>query len=186
MKETIDLFLAYKFLKNLVVPFEQWPAYKLGIIDKDGAVLIPRRERLDSDQKAAFGYFDIITLNLKKLLHKLPGGKSTIASYAAAYLLLKEYPKKKTQVKEDFEWTDQDTEQLEQQLAECMEEVEQHFIAESTMPVNNAGGGAIAGIGVGADGEPGFTPRAMNKYKRGNRQDINKMIRRLRNDYRPA
>lgn len=180
MKETIDLFLAYKFLKNLVVPFEQWPAYKLGIIDKDGAVLIPRRERLSSEQKAAFGYFDIITLNLKRLLQKLPGGKSTIASYAAAYLLLKEYPKKKNQLsmKEDQDM-EVDVDQLEQQLLIYMEEVAAYF--NESVPVNNAGGGNIAGMGVGPEGEPGFTPKAMERYKRSNA-----MLRRRTNEYRPT
>ena len=35
-------------------------------------------------------------------------------------------------------------------------------------PANAVGGGNIAGIGVGADGEPGVTPKWMKKYKAKN------------------
>ena len=44
MNQVIDLAISYKFIKNLVTPFEKWPAYKLGIIDKDGNIIKPRRE----------------------------------------------------------------------------------------------------------------------------------------------
>ena len=36
MGRAIDLFVTYRFIKLLVTPFEKTPAYKLGIIDKDG------------------------------------------------------------------------------------------------------------------------------------------------------
>ena len=35
-------------------------------------------------------------------------------------------------------------------------------------PANAAGGGGVAGIGVGADGEPGIRPDAAKKYKKKN------------------
>jgi hypothetical protein len=38
-------------------------------------------------------------------------------------------------------------------------------------PTNAAGGGNIAGMGVGPDGEPGITPKAMARYKRKNKED---------------
>lgn len=38
-------------------------------------------------------------------------------------------------------------------------------------PVNSAGGGNIAGIGVGAKGEPGVKPAAMSKYKKKNQAE---------------
>lgn len=37
-------------------------------------------------------------------------------------------------------------------------------------PVNAVGGGAIAGVGIGAQGEPGVMPAALNRYKRKNQQ----------------
>lgn len=39
-------------------------------------------------------------------------------------------------------------------------------------PTNSAGGGGIAGIGIGPDGEPGVRPKSMNRYKRKNQQEV--------------
>ena len=39
-------------------------------------------------------------------------------------------------------------------------------------PANSAGGGNIAGIGVGPDGEPGVLPRAAQIYKKKNKEDL--------------
>lgn len=85
----VDIFLVYQFIRRLVTPFTEWEAYKLGIIDADGNVLKPR-DSLNTTEKQAWGYFDVLVANLKKLLGKIPAGKSAIASYAAAILLLKE------------------------------------------------------------------------------------------------
>jgi hypothetical protein len=87
----MDMFLTYQFLKRIVVPFEKSDAYKLGIIDKSGKVL-KKKSTLKTDQeKAAWGYFDVLTNNLKKLLAKIPGGNSILGSSVASYLLIKEH-----------------------------------------------------------------------------------------------
>jgi len=86
----VDLFLAYSFIKRLVKPFNKWPAYKLGIIDEKGNILIKRKDFGKNEQKKAFGVFDQMILNIKKLLSKLPGGQTKLASYAAALWLIKE------------------------------------------------------------------------------------------------
>lgn len=86
----IDLFLIYQFLRRLVTPFKDWEAYKLGIIDERGNILIPAKERTKAPQRAAFAKFDLLVLKLKKLLEKIPGGKTRIASFAAALWLIKE------------------------------------------------------------------------------------------------
>jgi hypothetical protein len=152
MAGVIDLYLAYRFLKNIVQPFDQWEAYKTGVIDKDGAIVVPKDKRTQ-EQRDSLGYFDVIGMNLKKLLGKLPGGKSAIASYAAALMLLREYNKK--EVKESYsEYVDM--EWLEEEFYSCLEEVEQMF--EDGMvggtPTNNVSGGNVASVGVGPKGEP--------------------------------
>ena len=86
----IDMYLLYQFLRRLVSPFEKWEAYKLGIIDSDGNVIKKRRDLGTSEERKAWGYFDILAANLKKLLNKLPGGSSKIGTFAAALLLLRE------------------------------------------------------------------------------------------------
>ena len=87
----VDLYLLYEFLKRLTTPFTSWDAYKLGIIDEKGEVLKKRRTLGTNEERKAWGYFDILAANLKKLLEKLPGGSSKIGTFAAALLLLKEH-----------------------------------------------------------------------------------------------
>ena len=87
----VDLFLVYQFVRRLATPFEKWEAYKEGIIDKDGKVLIKRKQFTSKAQSKAWGVFDIMIANLKKLLAKVPGGSSRLASYAAALYLIKEH-----------------------------------------------------------------------------------------------
>lgn len=170
MAGVIDLYLAYRFLKNLVLPFEQWEAYKTGVIDKNGAILIPKNKRT-SQQNYSLGYFDVIAMNLKKLLGKLPGGKSAIASYAAALLLLKEY-NKVNEIKEETLSEDIDLEWLQAEFDSCMIEAQKMF-EEDEAPTNNVGGGKIAG----AIGDPPVKPK--NKYKAQNEIDGKAIARRI-------
>ena len=80
----VDLYLVYSFIKRLATPFKKWDAYKLGIIDDKGNILRKRKEFTTPQEKKAFGVFDLMILKLKKLLAKVPGGSTRIASYAAA------------------------------------------------------------------------------------------------------
>jgi hypothetical protein len=87
----VDLFLVYSFIRKLVTPFDKWPAYEQGIIDDKGQILIKRKNFLKKAQRDAFGIFDLMILNLKKILAKVPGGQSKLASYAAALFLIREW-----------------------------------------------------------------------------------------------
>lgn len=88
--QIFDLIYLYQFLKRLVTPFKKTKAYKLGIIDDEGKVLIKKKDFTRIEQREAYTLFDALVFNLKKLLGKVPGGKTTIGSLAAAMLLLKE------------------------------------------------------------------------------------------------
>jgi hypothetical protein len=46
------------------------------------------------------------------------------------------------------------------------------------VPANNVGGGAIAGLGVGPQGEPGFTPTQQKRHKKRNIQQFKTMMKR--------
>jgi len=85
-----ELYFLFSFLKRLVTKFEKTDAYKLGIIDKKGKVLIKKRDFTTIEQRNAYTMMDTLIFNLKKLLGKIPFGKTTIATYAAALLLLRE------------------------------------------------------------------------------------------------
>ena len=86
----VDLYLVYSFIRRLVTPFEKWDAFKTGVIDNKGNVLIAKRDR-DIEQRKSFAVFDLMILKLKKLLSKVPGGSSRLATYAAALWLIKEW-----------------------------------------------------------------------------------------------
>jgi len=86
-----DLFYAFRFLKLLVTPFENTPAFELGIIDKDGKVLKKAAERQSPEEKSAYTVFHRLVFNIKRLLAKVPGGKSVIGRYGAALFLIKEH-----------------------------------------------------------------------------------------------
>tara|TARA_B110000908_G_scaffold60397_1_gene73334 strand:- start:263 stop:1021 length:759 start_codon:yes stop_codon:yes gene_type:complete len=164
----VDLFLVYSLIRKLVTPFEKWDAYREGIIDEKGTVLISRKDFTKNSQKSAFGVFDQMILNLKKLLGKLPGGQTKLASYAAALWLIRE--------EQRLEATDLITESA---IEEDIESALERFIAENgniiaeaakkdidEEPTNNVGGGNIAGAGVGPDGEPGVSGKTKKKHKK--------------------
>jgi hypothetical protein len=90
MSRIIDIYLIYQFIRRLVTPFDQMEAFKQGIIDKDGKFLKKRRDLRTSAEKNALGYFDVLIINLKKLLGQFPGGRTRLATYAAALYLIRE------------------------------------------------------------------------------------------------
>ncbi len=85
-----NIYFVYQFLKKLVTPFKKTDAFKLGIVDEKGKILKRRRDLETDDEKDAYTLSDTLIWNLKKLIGKIPGGKTRIASYAAALFLIKE------------------------------------------------------------------------------------------------
>ena len=84
-----DLIYTFRFLTLLVTPFEKTKAFELGIIDEDGKRI--KSVKLDDrEKKGAYTPFHRLVFNVKKLIAKAPGGKSSVASYAAALYLIKE------------------------------------------------------------------------------------------------
>tara|TARA_B100000927_G_scaffold92439_1_gene74715 strand:+ start:266 stop:847 length:582 start_codon:yes stop_codon:yes gene_type:complete len=85
----------------LVTPFKKTPAFKFGFIDERGNRIkfltdpdnknqkLPNNP-VTKDEKNSLTPLHRLVFNLKKLIEKIPGGKSILASYAVALLLLKE------------------------------------------------------------------------------------------------
>ena len=90
LSQAADAAYAFRFLKLFVTPFEKTVAFELGIIDEKGKNLRPIRKLGLQKEKAAYTPFIRLVFNLKKLLALVPGGRSKLASYAAALYLLKE------------------------------------------------------------------------------------------------
>ena len=167
----VDLFLVFNFIKRLSTPFNKWDAYKLGIIDEKGNQLIKRKDFTKRDQKDAFGLFDIMIMKLKRLLEKIPGGKSRIGSYAAALYLIKEQQSIEKSGIELAESFDEVT--LEEKLKQYIEtvklqtmDIDELFenLFDEDVPANSTAN--VAGAG---SGETVVSPSAAEKYKKKNK-----------------
>ena len=87
----VDYYLVFRFIKALVQPFNKTKAYKLGIIDDEGNILKKKRELSGTAEKNAYGYFERMVWNLKKLIMKVPIIGKSLGSFAAAsYMFFKE------------------------------------------------------------------------------------------------
>ena len=82
-----DTYYAYRFIKHLVTPWNKMKAYELGLVDENGKKL---KSPQTPEERTEYSYFHRLVFNLKRILEKLPFGKSRLASYAAALFLIKE------------------------------------------------------------------------------------------------
>jgi hypothetical protein len=94
LKSAADVVYTIRFLKLLVTPFEDTPAFKAGIIDEKGN----RRKDFNTDSmddreayRENYTAFHRLVYNLKKIMAKAPGGQSIVARYGAALALIKEH-----------------------------------------------------------------------------------------------
>ena len=154
----VDSYLIYQLVSRLIKPFAQWDACKLGIIDKNGNV-IKHRKDLTPEEQNAWGYFDILVANIKKMIGKLPGGKTRLANFAAAAFLMKEHKR-----------------YTEDQIDQLVEACEKHLVSlqeDMAVAVNNVGQGNIAGVGIGPKGEPPGKVAVMTKARMLTRKKLN-------------
>lgn len=89
LRSGVDTYVLYSLIRRLSTPFTEWKAYKLGVIDDKGNIMVKPSDRT-SEQKGALTYFDIFAMNLRKMMAKVPGGNSKLTTYAAALWLIKE------------------------------------------------------------------------------------------------
>jgi len=101
MANLVDLYLVYRILRLFTTPFTEWEAFKTGVIDLEGNIVVPSEKRTPA-QDDSFTKFDLLILKLKRVLEKLPFGKTRLASYAAALFLLKEEKNIKAETLEDL------------------------------------------------------------------------------------
>ena len=84
----MDLYFVYKFAKFIAMPWEDWEAFKLGIIDEKGNVI--KKSRTTTNEKNNYTLFHRLLRKLKQLLEKVPGMKGKLGKAVAAYFLFKE------------------------------------------------------------------------------------------------
>lgn len=154
----VDTYIVFKFLKKLTTPFDKMDAFKLGIIDDKGKILIKKSNFGHKEQFDAMTLLDRVVINLKKLMAKFPGGGSKIASYAAALWLIRE----QKNFKEYLEEPELMYESVYDHMAIIMEDQKEELrkLFEDA-PTTNVGGGDIAG--TGHDGNDPLVPKKAKK-----------------------
>ena len=96
MSRPVDLLIAYRVIKMLVTPFKDQPAYKYGIIDDKGKVLIKFKDVKGTAEKRSYTVLHRFVFNLKRILAKV-GIRGALGSFAVSLALL---------IKEDKELSD--------------------------------------------------------------------------------
>tara|TARA_B100001109_G_scaffold239363_1_gene221843 strand:+ start:339 stop:908 length:570 start_codon:yes stop_codon:yes gene_type:complete len=95
----VDTLIVFRILKLLVTPFSKHKAFKFGFIDKNGKRLktkmvdgkeVPNKPE-SKMEKASFTLLHRLVFNLRRIIEKVPFGKTAFASYAVALLMLKEH-----------------------------------------------------------------------------------------------
>ncbi len=156
-----DIIFTYSFLKRLVTPFNKTRAYELGIIDERGAKLKDPKTKEEID---SYSTFERLVFNIKKIIERLPGGKSKIASYGAALFLIREHNNPKEHYTER---------EIIEELEKNMKYLEEHDIKtfknfrKEDAPANSSGP-AVAGTGTDSDTvivkKPDARKKEMKKY----------------------
>ena len=90
VSRSVDIYYTYRFLRLLTTKWKDMDAFKLGIIDENGKPLKKASQLMKSEEKDAYTVFHRMVFNVKRLIEIAPGGKSNIASFAAALYLIKE------------------------------------------------------------------------------------------------
>jgi len=93
IKRAGDLVYTFRFLTLLTTPFDKSKAFESGIIDADGKRNKDFNTNTIEDRDAFKNFytpFHRLVFNVKRLMAKAPGGKTRVASYAAALYLIKE------------------------------------------------------------------------------------------------
>lgn len=154
----VDTVLTYQFIKKLTTPFNQLPAYRLHLIDEKGNFL-KARNQFTNQEKNACGLFDVMIINLKKLIARIPGGGSRLGTVAATLILLNAKP-----IRESIE--DMDLEEEFNRYYNLVKKMDE----EGEVPVNS-----VANAPELMSKNP---PVAVdNAYKRKNKKDTAKMKR---------
>ena len=147
-----NIYFVYQFLKKLVTPFNKTKAFEFGIVDEDGKILKRRRDLETKEEKEAYTLSDTLIWNIKKLMGKVPGGKSKIASYAAALWLIKEQQDgyKITEEELELQFFDQFEKMYNNDLVfdSAILKKFEDVLNEEASPTTSMGGGNIATRGI--------------------------------------
>ena len=150
----LDSVIAYRILKMLVMPFDKTPAFKLGIIDKDGKVLKKFWQLKTKQEKDAYTILHRLVFRVKKIINNIPMASKQFSSLAVALALIREnYEKNQEPIDlermflEGLEY-EQDTTLVESYLMQNKKTF-RHFLEDAAMgaAANNAAASpGVAGL----------------------------------------
>lgn len=160
MAGLIDKYMVWQFVRRLATPFDQMPAFKLGLIDRHGRFLVSINDLVTTQQQQALTEFDVVIINLKRLLALLPGGSSNMANVAAGLLLLKQWGLKR--------------ESIHRKMFSFEEDFQNALKLVEDAPVMSSGSGAVYGTRAG---ETVVTQKAALRYKLKNKSKLNKLFK---------
>ena len=161
MSRALDAVVGIRLLKLLSTPIQKSKAFQLGIIDADGKKL---KKPSNTNERNAYTLTRSSDMNSRRLL-----------SFAAAMALLREYEEKDDELDVGVLlelYMQDETVQQQARLLESNVLSLKNYMEE----MNGVGGGAVAGIGVGPQGEPGRDPvfMPMNRRKKKKKNADNK------------
>ena len=174
MSRALDAVVTIRMLKLLSTPIEKSPAFTMGIIDKNGKKL---KNPSTSQEKNAYSFLNRFVYKIQRALTRSPDmNAKRLLSFAAAMALLREYKEEDDDVNVssllELYMSDETVAQNARLLEGNIVSFKDYFLDE----MNGVGGGAVAGIGVGPQGEPGRDPvfMPMIRRKKKKKNDANK------------
>ena len=163
MSRALDAVVGIRLLKLLSTPINKSKAFQLGIVDNDGNKV---KDPSNTNERNAYTLLNRFVFKVQRALTRSSDRNARrLLTFAAAMALLREY-------KDDDD--DLDVAVLLEHYMEDEKVQQQARLLESNVlsfknymsEMNGVAGGAIAGIGVSPQGEPGVDPRLMPMARR--------------------
>ena len=163
-----DTVVVYKILKLLSTPIEKSDAFKLGVIDANGKKL---KKATTATERNAYSFLNRFVFKVQYALTKSSDFKGRrLLSFAAALALLKEYKEEDDSLEVGSLL---ELYSLDENVILHSKLLERNMISfRSLIDENSVGGGGIAGIGIGPQGEPGVDPRLMPMATRRKKKKV--------------
>ena len=158
----VDNLIALKLLTMLCTPFNEYPAFKSGLIDDKGKYVVPKSKQT-AEQKKSITYLDRFVINVKKMINKLPGGENKLKNILSAMVLIKEcvereMPEESLKVKmleeaiAQYDTSDRRYQEVITLWADYIKQKEkqnEEVSVSGGMPANNTGGVAVPVLPLG-------------------------------------
>ena len=168
MSRFVDAVVAYRILRMLATPIERSDAYRFGVIDKDGNKV---KDPQTSEEMDSYSLLQRFVFKVQRALVKSPDRNAKrLLTFAAAMAILRE--------QSDDVADEELVTLLEMYMADEAVQKQATMLESNLLSFKNyqmdemmaAGGGGVAGIGIGPDGEPGrdpvFMPMSRRKKKK--------------------